>query len=147
MYKPKVYVITPIRGMRGEKATIDYMERNCNIAKLNLIYLRKEFPEVNWVCVAENDKIVQQLLSEGKVSISDVLEMDQKEQKRCNGTLAIKWEPSFGAEKEIRQSKSCGHSFLHIQGKPFLKYEDTFEKQRLKKFVGEVMKVFFKYED
>lgn len=114
--KPKVYYAIPIRGKKGDSATLEDMAENCARAKKNIDALQVIIPEIEWISVAPYDRIVQYLLSRGHVKMKHVLEADFTLGDISQGLFAHMWEPSGGAEAELaRQLKN---------GKPCLRFED-----------------------
>jgi hypothetical protein len=116
MSKPKVYYAIPIRGAKGEDATMEDMAENCAKAKINIDALQVIIPEIDWISVAPYDRIVQYLLGHGYVTIDHVLEADFTLGDMSQGLFAHLWEPSGGAEAELERQLVNGKPCLRLTG-------------------------------
>lgn len=115
MDRPKVYYAVPIRGHRGEDATVEYMATNCRRAKRNIDVLSVVYPQIEWVSVAPFDIVVQRLLAYGMVSIENVLKVDMEIADEAQGLFCHLWEPSGGARMELASQKSKGKLCLLME--------------------------------
>lgn len=116
--KKRVYYGSPIRGVQGAAATLDYMAMNCHQAKKNIEVLQIIYPSIEWISVAPYDRIVQKLLNKGQVRIEDVLEADFELGDSCDGLLAHFWEESGGASKELERQAARGKVTLALHDCP-----------------------------
>lgn len=133
--KPKVYCAVPIRGAKGDLATVEDMDRNCQIAKKNMEVLSLIFPQVDWICVAAYDKVVQKLYKKGYVTVDQILECDFEIIEEVKNVLCHLWEPSNGAEREYQKSLDSGGVALKLHDPPEIWMNDM---RAIKHFVDEV---------
>jgi len=101
MRRIKVYYSTPIRGVWGDSASIEYIRANCQQGIENVKFLRVNFPDVEWYCPAESDTLIQILFVAGKLSSKDILWGDCQIIEDCDGVLCHKWEASSGVDREF----------------------------------------------
>jgi len=118
MARPKVYYAIPIRGNKGDAATMEDMAANCAKAKRNIDALQVIVPEIEWISVAPYDRIVQYLLGHGYVTIDHVLEADFTLGDMSQGLFAHFWERSGGAEAELARQLENGKPCLRMDGVP-----------------------------
>jgi hypothetical protein len=135
--KPTVYLAVPIRGSKGEAATIDDMDANCKIAKKNMDVLSLIFPEISWVCVAPYDAVVQKLYKKGYINVDQILECDYEIVSDAQNVLCHLWDSSWGAISEYNKCVENGGMACLIHG-PSEIWECDWK--RIKEFVKEVMK-------
>jgi hypothetical protein len=111
----RIYLATPIRGEKGDKATFEDMQFNCDKARKCLNWLEENFPWVEFFCPAVNDRIVQRMMLKKYVTAQQILECDHEEQKLCSGILALSWCNSPGVDIEIALAAKIAQPIYIIQ--------------------------------
>lgn len=115
--KLRVYVGCPIRGGKGEKATFEDMQKNCEIAKRGIDWLQERYSDIDFFCPAVHDRIVQRLSVKGFVTIHQILLCDKEEQLNCDGSLFIVWDQSDGVKGEVINCLEYKQHYLVLFGK------------------------------
>lgn len=142
--RPKVYYAIPIRGAKGQEATMEDMAENCTKAKKNIDALQVIVPEIEWISVAPYDRIVQYLLGHGYVTIDHVLEADFTLGDMSQGLFAHFWDKSGGAEAELSRQMTNGKPCLRMDNVPAEIWRCDWDE--IEEFRDRVLKYHWKYQ-
>lgn len=134
--KPTIYLAHPMRGKKGDtKASnidYDYQNENCEIALLNLKWLREEFSQVNWYCPAEVETPVQMAHRLGYLTVEQILDIDFNIIKNiCSGAFLHRWEDSVGVDQETARCVEWGYPHYIYQDTPDIRKCDREIIQKL----------------
>lgn len=103
---PQIYYSHPIAGERGygdgrRNFDIEYEKHNCYTAVQNILWLRRNFPEVRWYCPGEVESPITAARQLGFLTAQQALEIDfYIIRTDCDGGLVHRWEGSNGTVKE-----------------------------------------------
>jgi len=123
MRKPKIYYAHPMRGKLGSKGDGEYgyQNKNSDIAIENVKWLRIVFPQVEWYCPGEVETPVQMFTKLGYITTPQILYMDICVlQQLCQGGLIHRWEPSEGADGEMKRCQELGYPYLLVEESPLI---------------------------
>jgi len=114
----RIYVSHPIRGKKGEDATDEEMEINCNRAIKFGNTLKSQFSGVDFFVPGEHDEFASIALKKGRITIAEVLETDCDIIDTCDAIVV--WCPenyiSDGMMVELSYANTGGIPTFIVQG-------------------------------
>ncbi len=138
--KPVVYYSHPISGAKFDGKTgapANYEQENCEQAVLNVWWLRKWFPEVDWYCPGEVETPMRVARKLGLLNVKQVLDIDfYILEHECNASFCHKWEQSKGVDLEYALTKQLGYPAILFEQTKFISFSDI---SKIREFVNQVV--------